>query len=138
MRLLQARNAAEHAAISLSAAARVYPRSSRSGLFLEPDADYLLRHLALEPVSVSDTPLESRVHHRYAAFGNFVQDQLGRVGGWVEGDPLMDTAAVQKILANFRPVPVRFETIGLRVEAREMRGDFDHQIIVLSGQTRLK
>ena len=138
MRLLQARKAAEHAAISLSAAARVYPRSSRTGLFLEPDTDYLLRHLAFEPVSVSDSPLDLRVHHRYAAFGHFVQDQLGRVGGWAEGDPLMDTAVVQKILANFRPVPVHFETIGLRVEAREMRGDFDHQVIVLSGSTQLK
>lgn len=138
IRLLEGRKAAEHAAISLTAAARVYPRSSRTGLHLEPDHDYLLRHIAFEPVSMNETALESRVHHRYAAFGNFIQDQLGRVGGWAEGDPLMDTAAVKKLLANFRPVPVRFETIGLRVEAREMRGDFDNQVIVLRGQTRLK
>ncbi|ETX08461.1 hypothetical protein [Candidatus Entotheonella palauensis] len=138
IRLLQARKAAEHAAISLTAAARVYPRSSRTGLFLEPDSDYLLRHIAFEPVSLSDTALDPRVHHRYAAFGNFIQDQLGRVGGWVEGDPLMDTAAVQKLLANFKPVPVRFETVGVRVEAREMRGDFANQVIVLRGRTRLK
>jgi hypothetical protein len=138
VRLLQARKAAEHAAISLTAAVRVYPRSSRAGLFLEPDADYLLRHMAFEPVSVSDMPLDPHVHHRYAAFGNFVQHQLGRVGGWAEGDPLMDTAAIHKILANVRPVPVRFETIGLRVEARELKGDFDHQVLLLSGQTRLK
>jgi len=130
--------ASEHAALSLTAAARVYPRSSRTVLFLKPDPDYLLRHIAFEPVSVSDTALEPRVHHRYAAFGNFVQDQLGRVGGWVEGEPLMDTAAVQKLLANFRPVPVRFETLGLRVEAFEMRGDFDNQVIVLRGRTQLK
>ncbi len=138
IRLLEARKAAEHAALSLTVAARVFPRSSRKGLFLEPDPDYLLRHIAFEPVSVSDMPLDPRVHHRYAAFGNFVQDQLGRVGGWAEGDPLMDTAAVQKVLANFRPVPVRFETIGLRVEALDMRGDFAHQVIVLRGRTRLK
>jgi hypothetical protein len=138
IRLLQARQVAEHAALSLTAAARVYPRSSRKGLFLEPDPDYLLRHIAFEPVSVNDTALDPRVHHRYAAFGNFVHDQLGRVGGWVEGEPLMDTAAVQKLLANFRPVPVRFETLGLRVEAFEMRGDFDHQVIVLRGRTQLK
>lgn len=138
IRLLQARKAAEHAAISLTAAARVYPRSSRTGLFLEPDPDYLLRHIAFEPVSLNDTALDSRVHHRYAAFGNFIQDQLGRVGGWAEGDPLMDTAAVQKLLANFKPVPVRFETVGVRVEVREMRGDFANQIIVLRGRTRLK
>ncbi len=138
IRLLQARKAAEHAAISLTAAARVYPRSSRTGLFLEPDPDYLLRHIAFEPVSLNDTALDSRVHHRYAAFGNFIQDQLGRVGGWAEGDPLMDTAAVQKLLANFKPVPVRFETVGVRVEVREMRGDFANQVIVLRGRTRLK
>jgi len=138
MRLLRAQNVAEHAAISLTAAARVYPRLSRTGLFLEADAEYLLRHMAFEPVSVSDTALDPHVHHRYAAFGNFVQYQLGRVGGWADGDPLMDTTAIQKILANFRPLPVRFETIGLRIEAREMRGDFDHQVIVLSGQTQLK
>ncbi|PON15558.1 hypothetical protein C2W62_23170 [Candidatus Entotheonella serta] len=138
IRLLQARKADEHAAISLTAAARVYPRSSRTGVMLEPDHDYLLRHITFEPVSVSDAPLDPRVHHRYAAFGNFIQDQLGRVGGWAEGDPLMDTAAVHKLLANFRPVPIRFETVGLRVEAREMRGDFDNQVIVLLGRTRLK
>ncbi len=138
IRFLQARKASEHAAISLTAAARVYPRSTRQGLLLEPDHDYLLRHIAFEPVSLSEAPLDPRVHHRYAAFGNFVQDQLGRVGGWAEGEPLMDTAAVKKLLANFRPVPVRFETIGLRVEVREMRGSFDDQVIVLRGRTRLK
>ncbi len=138
IRLVQAQKAAEHAAISLTAAARFAPRSSRSGLFLEPDPDYLLRHIAFEPVSLNDTALDPRVHHRYAAFGNFVQDQLGRVGGWAEGEPLMETAAVEKILPNFRPVPVRFETIGIRVEAREMRGDFANQVIVLRGRTRLK
>ena len=138
IRLLQARKATEHAAISLTAAARVYPRTSRKGLSLEPDHDYLLRHIAFEPVSLTDAALHPRVHHRYAAFGNFIQDQLGRVGGWAEGDPLMDTAAVQKLLANFKPVPVRFETIGVRVEAREMRGDFANQVIVLRGRTRLK
>ncbi len=138
VRLLQAQKADEHAAISLTAAARLYPRASKSGLVLEPDPDYLLRHLAFEPVSLTDIELARRVHYRYAAFGNFIQDQLGRIGGWAEGDPLVDTAAVQKVLASFRPVPVRYETVGLRVEAREMRGDFANQVIVLRGNTRLK
>jgi hypothetical protein len=138
IRLLRARKAAEHAAISLTAAARLQPRSSRSGLFLEPDPDYLLHHIAFEPVSLNERALDPRVHDRYAAFGNFIQDQLGRVGGWTEGDPLFEMAAVQKILASFRPLPVHFETIGLRVEAREMRGDFANQVVVLSGRTRLQ
>lgn len=138
IRLLQAQNASDHAAISLTAAARVYPRTSKSGLVLEPDPDYLLRHLAFEPVSLTDVELAQRLHYRYAAFGNFIQDQLGRIGGWADGDPLIDTATVQKVLASFRPVPVRFETVGLRVEAYNMRGDFANQIIILRGNTRLK
>ena len=138
MRLLQGRKDAEHAAISLTAAARAYPRSSRAGVWLEPDADYLLRHIALEPVSLSEAALEPRVHRRYAAFGHFVQDQLGRVGGWAQGEPLLDTAAIDKALSNFKPFPVRFDTIGARVEARDMRGDFEQQVMVLSGQALLK
>jgi hypothetical protein len=138
IRLLQARKEAEHAAIGMTAAARAYPRSSRSGLFLEPDADYLLRHIAFEPVSMNETALDPRVHHRYAAFGNFVQEQLGRIGGWVEGDPLIDTATIKKILATVKPIPVHFETAGLRVEAREMWGDFDNQVIVVRGRLALK
>ena len=138
MRLLQSRKDAEHAAISLTAAARAYPRASRVGVWLEPDADYLLRHIAFEPVSMSEAALEPRVHHRYAAFGHFVQDQLGRVSGWAQGEPLMDTAAIEKALSNFKPFPVRFETIGVRVDAHDMRGDFEQQVMVLSGQVVLK
>ncbi len=138
VRLLQAQKKDDHAAISLTAAARLYPRSSKASLFLEPDPGYLLQHIAFEPVSTIDTALARRVHYRYAAFGNFIQDQLGRIGGWAAGDPLVDTATVEKVLASFRPVPVRFETVGIRVEASKMRGDFANQVIVLRGNTRLK
>lgn len=138
IRLLQTQKADEHAAISLTAAARLYPRVSKAGLFLEPDPDYLLHHIAFEPVSLTDIELAQRVHYRYTAFGNFIQDQLGRIGGWAEGDPLIDTATVQNVLASFRPVPVRFETIGIRVEALEMRGDYAQQVIVLRGNARLR
>ena len=124
----------DHLAVSLSAGAEIDLVEMDSYYRLDPDLAELLTHVAIEPVTTADTPLERRVTRRYEALAELFLQQLLRIAGFGEEEPLIDDGFIGGLLAALPPIPTVFDNGQYIVHISGLRGDAVDQSLRLAAE----
>ena len=78
-------------------------------------------HLAIEPISTSDSSLSWLVRRRYSALGRFAIEQLRRLTHLTRERPLIDDSVIEGFVEAIPPVPTTFLDDRLELHGFELR-----------------